>query len=226
MCEVFLQGGNVRLETSNSESKRCVASVCVIMCRDFQYVPSSRWCAPAVSEANIRLTQRRVQARWTALYNEACSPLWCPAHTYTHTHTHTMSKKSLKWLMFNFPTLSWEDFCVCRVVGCSPRSWHTLCPPTLGGLASQGPSSPQPRPSSRSSPSPLLPPAETRTEDEGCALSLRLQGRRRERESRVLRLDWNHLDFLASLKRLFSATVQTEDRKTARVSLHQLQHSV
>ena len=153
-------------------------------------------------------------------------------HIHTHTHTHTQCLRN-HWsglcLTFQPCLLSkWrgEDFCVCRVVGCSPRSWHTLCPPTLGGLASQGPSSPQPRPSSRSSPSPLLPPAETRTEDEGCALSLRLQGRRRERESRVLRLDWNHLDFLASLKRLFSATVQTEERKTARVSLHQLQRSV
>lgn len=86
--------------------------MCVIMCRDCQYVPSSLWCAPAVSEANIRLTQRRVQARWTALYSEACSPLWHPACT------HTQSQKSLKWLMFNFPILAlskWrgEDLCVC-----------------------------------------------------------------------------------------------------------------
>lgn len=86
--------------------------------------------------------------------------------------------------------------------GCSPRSWRTLCPPTLGGLASQGPSSPPPRSSCRSSPSPPLPPAETRTEDEGCAPSLRLQGGRREREFCVLGLDRSHLCLLASFKGL------------------------
>lgn len=106
--------------------------MCVIMCRDCQYVPSSLWCAPAVSEANIRLTQRRVQARWTALYSEACSPLWRPACT------HTQSQKSRKWLMFNFPILAlskWrgEDLCVCGVVdahlGAGVHSVH----PLLGG---------------------------------------------------------------------------------------------
>lgn len=44
MCEVILQGGNVRLERSNSESKMygVCASVCVFMCSEFQYIPSSQ----------------------------------------------------------------------------------------------------------------------------------------------------------------------------------------
>lgn len=56
-----------------------------------------------------------------------------------------------------------------RICGCWPEGRGTLCQPSLEELASQGPSSPLRQPCAPLSPSPPLPPAETRTGAEGCA---------------------------------------------------------
>lgn len=62
---------------------------------------------------------------------------------------------------------------------CQPQS-YPLCQPTLEGLASQDPNSPPPQPYGHSSLLPPLQPAETHTEDEGCALCWKLQEEKQE----------------------------------------------